>query len=298
MRAISMSDLKCVVVTIAFCVACFESHSADDSDPEQESVVSESFDPFSGKLKEDDSAAEQLWWRYRVNRGKPVTMSSDKSTIIEFDDQLTTVDPSNSTRVTTLKANIRSSDNSVSGTMTMEGTENLELGQTTRVVSQRAIVKLDIEEDGETTNGVRDLLSEMDPPVEWVLDRTDLDESETGSVLLQQTYNMRFSGSEDATRDGRKLTRPVNEHVAAVTDTWTVVKKHESLSVQGTDYQNVVEIERETSVSDTEVSEGGVMTYNYCVAKGVGVIKTTSVIPFSDLSDGIPIELVDTNLVQ
>ncbi len=299
MRAILTSGFKCVVVTMAFCVACFETHSADNSDLDQRSVVSESFDPFSGRLKEDDSAAEQLWWRYRINQGKPVTMSlsGDDSITMEFDDPLTIVDPSNSTRLTTVEVSSHSSADGVSGTMAEEVTENLEFGQTTRVVSQRVIIKEEFEEDGETIRAIRDLIVEMDPPMEWVLDRSDLNESEPGEELLQQTYDMHYSGSGDTTIDGQRETRLYDETIIPVTEVWTVEEKHDSFSVQGNNYRNVIEIQRENTMLISGDGRGS-LVYTYWVAKGVGVIKEIGNVPWSQLPHGIPIELVETNLVQ
>jgi hypothetical protein len=299
-RSTVASNLIFAIAIIALCVACFESYSGEDLDLEGKSVISESFSPFDGRLKDDDSAAEQLWWKYRINQGKPLTTSMDDgvSTLIEFDDQLIVIDPSEMTRSTTVEARIRTSDNSQSGTIAVEETVNLEIGQTTRLISQRMIVKTNATTDRGTVSEIRDLRSEMDPPMEWVLDRNDLDESDPGDILHKQTYEIRVSGSVDSTIDGQREIRHLDAAVSTATSVWTVVDKHESLSVQGNDYANVIEIQFESGMFSSEDSEDVEIIEIYWVAKRVGIVKSISTIPLSNLTGNIPIELVDTNLVQ
>jgi len=79
-------------------------------------------------------------------------------------------------------------------------------------------------------------------------------------------------------------------------DTWTILNKLPSMTIQGRTYNDVVEVSRQTLLPDLSGQMLPVTMY-YWVAKGVGMIKGQGIYRILNIDD-VVIELTDTNLVQ
>ena len=121
--------------------------------------------------------------------------------------------------------------------------------------------------------------STLTPPVEWFLDRADLDLLGIGYVRDQQCpVTTHVTGRVCVSVQGLQECTRFNE-MASVPDRWEITGNYATLRVRSRTYANVVSVDRTTvipSVSnlfdgsgpDTEPA-----TINYWVAEGVEMIK-------------------------
>ena len=79
-------------------------------------------------------------------------------------------------------------------------------------------------------------------------------------------------------------------------DTWTVLEKLPSMTVQGKTWNNVVKLSLQTKMADVS-GQLTPVTMLYWVAKGVGMIRGQGVFRVVNVDDVI-YELTDTNLTQ
>jgi hypothetical protein len=270
------------------------------SEFDQRPATSQSFFPVSGKLKDDDSAADQLWWVYRINQGKPVEVSLDdgETLSMDYDDLVMTVDVSKKVLATSVSVNSRSSDGSYNATISLEQKNQLELGETTQIINRQILMTEEAKSEGKKIRISEDLRYEPDSPMRWILDSDDFDDDEPGDVIFQQTYDMHITGNVDTSIDGKTSTHTIDDSLGSITEVWTLLAKEKSLRVQGTDYRNVVEIQQEGEVPDPDTNELTSLKATLWVAKGIGIIKGTNIAAFPSQKSEASFDLIDTNLVQ
>ena len=136
-----------------------------------------------------------------------------------------------------------------------------------------------ITENGKTTQETANyILSNNSPYVEFFLMRSSL-----GS--LSPGYSTTLSGAATETFTDSSGTTTQNGQTF---DTWTIASIIPSMTVQGVNYSNVIEVRQSTKAAETST---------WWVAKGIGIIKATMWDDYRmNGTDHITIELKSTNL--
>lgn len=260
-------------------------------------VTSSSFSPFTA-TRPDGSPAALLWWRYLVNGGEPVTGNLDGISIsVPFDDLLLTVDTRSQRRSAGLSGPISGSVDGfeVSGSYATTSEQSLEIGEPTSFLDERLRAEIRISAAGESAAITADLTATYSPPVPWFLDSSDLDSlpqgfSETVGFSGDVTGTVTVSATGFPTE-----TTPVDERVTG-SETWTIAQQMPAMSVLGTEYRDVVRVERLTTALDPLTGEPTPTTIVYWVARGIGMIRVEDAMGFLD--EPVVWELIATNLVQ
>ncbi len=138
-----------------------------------------------------------------------------------------------------------------------------------------------------------DLAIDYPQPAEIFVDQSDLNER-IGEVFTQQvSANVAgFISIKDGFLDADIRQLPSNS--ATVTETYTVTRTLPSLTVQGTIYNDVVEVDYSYNQLNPQTGSLEPTTTTYFLARGIGMIKATNI---SQLY-GTPLdwELLSTNL--
>ena len=265
----------------------------DNGDKGSGNFKSESFSPISASTEKGETGT--LRWVYRINGGEPITASVDGQTVrMSFADLPLTIDPSNLKRQGELTATIASPISGNIGTVFEEAL--VADSSRTLVVSQHIALNGNLDQDGEKAEFALTIDAVPSHALEWFLDRKDLDGLPIGYTLSDRNVRatVAFSGSISISGMG---TQPIHGSSPAQYDeVWTVMSKLASMTVNGKEYANVVQVNRQTMVPNIGLTTSSpqVQTITYWVAKGVGMIKGTG--QFTMLGQPLQVELIETNL--
>jgi hypothetical protein len=132
-------------------------------------------------------------------------------------------------------------------------------------------------------------------PIEWFLDNSYLDDLPYGMYGGQGRISGHLNGyvriSGDYS-DYESFSEPV-----VYSDTWEIINKIDSYTVNGMTYKNIVVVRRNTQFPDYfDPHSFEQVTMTYWVAKGIGMIKGRG--QFQMFGKPLDIELVETNLQQ
>jgi len=136
---------------------------------------------------------------------------------------------------------------------------------------------------------------QYNPAVEWFLDCENLDELAIGYVYDEQgTINASMTLTSEVQGEAPK-SKSIDNLTSA--ESWEIVDKLDSVTVQGMTYENVIVVDRKTLVPDSNLigNPSDRITITYWVAKGIGMIRATGYHKF--MEKNLDIELLETNLV-
>lgn len=283
--------LSLTVGLIAFALAaCDAGGSPLETGP---AVTSDSFSPVVGKTAA--GAAGDVWWKYRLNGGAavPITSMGVPGTM-KLSDETVRASDGGTKRSSTFGLTIVLNDGSTAVTTTGTATHEdvLMAGPPNAVVSET------INEDEVASGGgetLRLVLSSMATPSMALVDfgdRTDLDQVAVGHTD-EATVTTMISATATATVNGSPSTNTTTG-TSRDHETWKVAEQIPSMTVQGKTYQRVVRVQVESDSTDTSTNAVTTSSKTLWLAAGVGAIKsieTNSLLPTQ-----ITYELVDTNL--
>ena len=255
-----------------------------------EPASSESFSPVLAQDEEGNPT--KLYWKYQVNQGKPLVLEEmGEEIIFNFGKLVLTIDPNDLQRTAKFSGDI---SGYASGIFKSGVSENITLdGATTFFNDEIFDVYIDLYAEGERAEITFRLSTEFDDPIEWFLDRNDLDElwigyiyNESVSSISEASWSWNTDGDQDSDHESAYGT---------VENKWKIVGIEDSMIVQGKEYSDIVKVERETVIPSYYDSSGSEeCTITYWVAKGVGIIKSFG--EFTFLDEPLTLELIETNL--
>lgn len=275
--------------------------SSDDgkNSSNYQKVSSDSFSPI--RAKDVSGNNETLYWKYSINDGKSVTAEADNLSMnFDFSTIDMTIDPDSLKRTADFTGKITGTAEglSLSGDVEVSVDEMLaSLDASTLVDGQNFQMDMTIKLMGQKMTANFDMSTDFDTPVEWFLDRDDLDTLPIGYVydernnitgMVTGTFEMSVPGMDN-------IKESINDPITSV-ETWEIIDKLDAYTINGTEYKNIVKVKRKTKMPEPGLSNVSFTDANiiYWVAKGIGMIKGEG--QFSILGEPLDVELVETNL--
>lgn len=261
-------------------------------------VRSDSFSPSTGALS-DGRAAERLWWTYLIHDGQPLHVSQAGADVtFEFGIAEVVIEPQKNLRTLEVSASITSSAPGVvvQGTMDLRIEDQLQLGavEGTGLVSERLLMTERLTAGAESLELSLDLHVTPSQPLDWVVDRADLAQHPIGTTFEMATEVV-VGGSIALDENGQKQQRRIDDETLTVSDVWTVVGSRESMTVDGVEYTDIVDVERRAPAADPMTGKLQQRTATYSVARGVGLVHATNLASLPVAAD-VTWQLLDTNL--
>jgi hypothetical protein len=261
-------------------------------------VRSDSFSPSVGALG-DGRAAERLWWTYRLNDGQPLHVSQAGADVTyDFGVAELVIEPRNNLRTLEVSANIASSGPGVvvQGAMDLRIEDELQLdaGSGTGLVSEHLLLTERLTAGEESLALSLQLHVTPRRPLEWAVDRADLGLQPIGTRFETMTAAV-VGGSVSLVENGDEKQRRIEDTTVPVSDVWTVVGSRDSMTVDGVEYRDVVDIERRAPGANPTTGTLQQRMVSYSVAKGVGLVRATNLAALPVAAD-VTWQLQDTNL--
>ncbi len=290
--------LLIVCSSIILSIACQGSGSDNGGGGDtssNKSAKSTSFMPITAL--DNNNQAVPIHWVYKINNGQPVKaiyngMNMDfKISLFEV-----SINPGDLKRHVIMRGQVTGGYQSQTfkGDYSATADENYKIDNgKTYLNNQLLNITLSISEGSESISIQISLNTKsFIPPYEWFLDRETLDQLDIGyttifSSISPTDFKIAITGYPDIT----KTDIPTN-----TSDTWEIMEKFSSMTVQGKLYNNIVKISRQTILPDMNGNMTPVTMY-YWVAKGIGIIKGQGLYRILNVDDMV-IELTDTNLIQ
>lgn len=264
--------------------------SSNQGDDSQSSTGSDSFFPVTV------DGVDTITWRYRINGGSPVNAFYEGVNLnMTFSDMDLSVNSGDMIRNFSFSGSV---SGDATGSFSAEGTENIfSSGDSALLSSQTLYMEMFISAYGDSANLEIYTDSQLNSPLEWFLSRSDLDLLPAGEYGQVGESTGTTSGYVEISAAGYSETMPFSETVMSV-DTWEIVETLNNYTVNGVTYNNVVVVNRYTSIPlATYSSDGPIsLTIKYWLAKGIGMIKGIG--QYEILGQPLEIELVSTNLSQ
>ena len=265
----------------------------DGHDLSCESANATSFSPIT--KRDSTGNLVPLNWLYRVNNG---TMQIDVEGLplnFNFSNIQLSINPNTLIRQGNLSGTI---SGVASGNFSAAFIENLSsFNGKTLVDAQDVEIDLTLTAEGESVGIAIDVNTDWYTPVEWFLDRNDLDQlpinftyDETGFISGNAYAEVKITGDY----------RFSNSFSSAISsaEKWKITGHLSTMIVNGTWYHDIVEVTRYTVVP--EYVNGSIQEKDaqiiYWVARGIGMLK--SIGHFTFLGRPLTVELVSTNLKQ
>ena len=253
------------VISAEFSMTCDE-YGINASEEATTANSAESFSPYIS------DSTDTITWRYRINNGQPIRPYLEGVYLsMQLNDLQLSINNKDLIRRGSLSGTI---SGEASGTVSAEFLEYLApSNETTLITAQTINLNMTLSAYGETAEVDLYAATNFYEPLEWFLDRTDLDTlsyctrygmqgeiygSLSEYVRISGTYNSYDSFSDTVTS----------------ADSWEIIDKLESYTVMGVTYHNVVVVDCHTkvpSLSYPYYPED--VTITYWVAKGIGLIK-------------------------
>jgi hypothetical protein len=293
-----MKFMGSIAVVIGGLAALWGCAAAGDARESGALVESDSFSPSTGALS-DGRAAERLWWTYQLHDGEPLHVSQAGADVtFDFGIAELVIEPQENLRTLELSAIITSSAPGVlvQGTMDLRIEDQLQLGggAGTGFVSERLLMTERLTSGDESLEFSLDLHVTPTRPFDWVVDRADLGLAPIGTTFELVT-DVVVGGSIALNENGRRQQRPIEDTTVTVSDVWTVVGSRESLTVDGVEYRDIVDVERRAPATNPMTGTLEQRTVTYSVAKGVGLVHATNLASLPVAAD-VTWQLLDTNL--
>ena len=250
-------------------------------------------DSFSPAAAVDSSGNPGVMrWTYRINGGNAIQTTQQGLTLSLTPSILAlTIDPATLERRGEFTSSV---GGAASGSADARFTEQLEANPNrTLVTGQHIEFTGNLVAMGEAVTLRLDVRSTPASPIEWFLDRTDLDTLPVGYVHEDKNVSAHATITIQVTGLGN---RTFSNLASQYDERWVIVGKQDSLAVNGKEYRNVVQVERHTVEPDATIGAGQVtpVTIVYWVAKGVGMIRGVG--QYRVMGQDLTVELVDTNL--
>ena len=241
-----------------------------------------------------------LSYRYKVNNGQPIQVYSDGYYLtMQFEELFVIVnyEDTESGRLMVRQGQVGGRiSGEATGTFTTSSTEYLTASDAALVNGQTIDIYMGLSADGETVDVDIHAETDLNEPMAYLLDRSDLDELPLGRYDLQGAVDGYLDGYVYISSAGYGHYEPFSGPITS-TESWEIVDKLESYTVQGITYHNVVVVVRNADVpSFTYPYYQEDFSMTYWVAEGIGMIKGSG--QYQILGEPLDIELVETNLVQ
>jgi hypothetical protein len=274
---------------------CAASGDAEDSGS---LVHSDSFSPSTGALS-DGRAAERLWWTYLIHDGQPLQVSQAGADVtFDFGLAELVIEPHKNLRTLEVSASIASSAPGifVQGTMDLRIEDQLQLGagSGSGFVSERLLMTERLTAGDQSLELSLDLHVIPSRPFDWAVDRADLGQHPIGTTFEMMT-DVVVGGSIALDENGEKRQSRIEDTTLTVSDVWTVVGNRESMTVDGVEYTDIVDIERRAPAANPMTGTLEQRTVTYSVAKGVGLVHATNLAALPVAAD-LTWQLQGTNL--
>jgi hypothetical protein len=260
-------------------------------------ATSSSYSPTLAKDKATQTRNVPLHWVYITNNGYPVSASMNGVTVgVTVSSLEITLNPADLKRTAVMQGPVSGSYSNIpfGGSYSANVVDDLLMsGGKTTFSHESFLMNLTITAQGVSESAQANVTTKnITPPYEWFLDREDLGSLPTGS-----TFTNNCSGTSDVNISITGQSNIIQNNVPiSMNDTWTILNKLPSMTIQGRTYNDVVEVSRQTLLPDLSGQMLPVTMY-YWVAKGVGMIKGQGIYRILNIDD-VVIELTDTNLVQ
>lgn len=261
-------------------------------------VSSSSFSPVVATDSGGDAA--ELFWKYEINGGEPLTVSlTGVELVLDFDPLTLVIDPVDMERRSEISGELTgsASDGTASGDYHVEVVEALaSLDGVTQIDNTDMDMDMTVKMSGITLNLEASISVMYDSPYEWFLDRDNLDELSVGD-----TFNA--DGEIYGTAQGSLKMSGAYEYEDTISESvssqesWEIMGILDSYTLRGVTYTDVVKVKRlayAPNVGPTGYSSDEAEIV-YWVAKGIGMIKGSG--QFNIMGEPLEIELVETNLV-
>jgi hypothetical protein len=265
----------------------------------QPTYKSASFFPTSA-TDANGQAASEIWWRQRMNGGAPAAFVSDGTPgTIKPDDIEIRLETGSFQRTTTLTGSLTLQDPS-GGTATssfrQDTVDTFDAGPPAAVTRETQHQVQSISASG--MHGMLDLngVATATMPLTVFADRTDLDQLAVGHVD-ELDYMSTTSVTATVIANGQSDTSSSSE-TDMVRETWTVAAVLPSMTVLGTTYARIVQMQRQLDSTDTSTGLQTSTSSTFWFAAGIGMVHGISTDPDVPELSGVPVDLVDTNLRQ
>ncbi|PIE67647.1 MAG: hypothetical protein CSA23_02395 [Deltaproteobacteria bacterium] len=254
----------------------------------------ESFSPTTYK----DAAGTPmiLYWDYHIaNDGIQIAVEGTTMNF-NFNDIHLSIDPHSLVRRGSFSGSV---SGAASGSCTADFAENLVTAEgKTLIDSQEMDIGMNLSFLGQSAVVSIDAATQWNSPVEWFLDRTDLDQLPDG-YTYSEAGTVSGTADIDATITGSGMDKTTRNSVPITSvETWKIVGHQASMTVNQTTYTNIVEVVRTTTIP--QYTNGTIgqedVEVHYWVARGIGMIK--SIGHFSFMGEPLTLELTGTNLTQ
>jgi len=241
-----------------------------------------------------DDNIQSIIWRYRINNGSPISATYEGIPMdMTFSDLVLSINKTEMIREGSFSGSVYGQ---ASGRFSVDFTENLEPDSSVTLInSQVTNLNMVFSVEGIEVDVDAHILTLFESPVEWFLDNDSLDTLALGTYSPQGVVSASVDGFVDISISGYgNENEPVS--LNAISDeTWTIVQKLDTFTVNGTTYNNVVVVERQTLVPvSLPNNAGNSISITYWVAKGIGMIKGIG--QYQMMGQPLTIELIDTNL--
>lgn len=274
--------------------ACTSAGANEGLDPAP--VRSASYSPLDGSLA-DGRDATQLWWTYELNAGRPITVAqpSVQLTLMPTSARVV-VEPLKKTRKTQVSGSLKAvaGGTNVSGGFELSVDDELAPGEPTAFVNERVHMTQQLMAQGENVRVDIDVLGVPDGPWPWVLDRSDLGSTPEGT-RVDSVLGWKITGTIEEQANGATDRKTLPEQTISSADSWIVRAKLPALSVQGVDYHDVVQVDRQMQAPDPTTGVPTPTSVTYYVAAGVGFVRAVNLVKLPGNQDVIW-DLIDTNL--
>jgi hypothetical protein len=255
-----------------------------------------SFSPIS--VRDANGDPIPLYWKYRINGGQPLVVDVEGDQLgINIGDLQLNIDPSTLIRKASLNGSFSGDFENVSGSFSVEVIEYMKsLSGKTLIERDNFSMDMSMSAYGIPENISMNLIGNYNPPIEWFLDKENLDDLPIGYVYDEQgMVNATVSGSIIIT-GFYSDTVPIDNYKLTSPEVWEIIDKQNSITVMGNTYQNVVVVRRTTLLPSNNTGELEEVDIIYWVAKGVGMVKGIN--QYQLFGEPLTIELIESNLVQ
>jgi hypothetical protein len=233
-------------------------------------------------------------WRYRVNNGQPLQMVLEGVGInMNFSDIDLSLNYGDMVRRGSYSGTI---SGGAYGYFSADFMEDLEKDSDRTLMKNETLnLHMNLSAYGETIGMDIHAAVTFNEPIEWFLDNSYLDDLPYGMYGDQGTIAGHSDGYVSISGDYNNyesFSVPI-----VYSETWEIINKLDSYTVNGKTFRNIVVVRRNTKIPDyLDPSSFEQVTMTYSVAKGIGMIKGSG--QYQMLGKPLDIELVETNLQQ
>ena len=235
---------------------------------------------------------------YKINNGAPIAVTDQGVSLnITFSELTVELDPNSMHKKAYFDGHFSGDASGIFYTEILQELSSEE--ETTLVDNQTLVMNLSSSVLGVNFNIDMNIRMGFSHPVEWFLDRSDLDSFPIGFIYETGGVDAHLSGQIDTSIPILlSLDSSTIEEFVVSTDKWEIIDKLDSMTVQGKYFTNIVVVKRSTISPSSGISGelfNGNVDMIYWVAKGIGMIKGLGQFDFN--GEPLTIELVDSNLL-